>query len=65
MISLSFILTVLAIVLVFVILFKLLGLVSSALNIPAPWAQIIYWVLVLVAVIWALGALGIMQPIIN
>jgi hypothetical protein len=65
MITVSMILTIIAIVLILFILFKLLGLISSALGIPSPWAQIIYWVIVLIVVLWALGALGIMQPIIR
>lgn len=65
MITVSTILTILAIVLVLVILFKLLNLITNALHIPAPWGQIIYWVIVLLVVIWALGFLGIMQPIIQ
>jgi hypothetical protein len=65
MITVSTILTILAIVLVLFILFKLLGLITNALGIPAPWGQIIYWVIVLIVVIWALGALGIMQPIVR
>lgn len=65
MLTVSFILTVLAIVLVLFILFKLLNLITAALNIPAPWGQIIYWVVVLIVIIWALGYLGIMQPIIK
>ena len=65
MITVSTILSILAIVLVLFILFKLLGLITAALGIPAPWGAIIYWVIVLIVVIWALGALGIMQPIIR
>lgn len=65
MITVSFILTILAIVLVLYILFRLFNLVIAALNIPAPWGQIAYWVLVLIVVVWALGALGIMQPIVR
>jgi hypothetical protein len=65
MITVGTILTILAIVVVLVILFKLLGLISEALKIPSPWSQIIYWVIVLIVVLWALGFLGIMQPIIR
>jgi len=64
-ITISMILTILAIVLILFILFKLLNLITAALNIPAPWGTIIYWVIVLIVVIWALGFLGIMQPIIK
>jgi hypothetical protein len=65
MITVSFILTVIAIVIILIVLFKLLGLISQALHIPAPWAQIIYWVIVLIVIIWLLGFFGIMQPIIR
>jgi hypothetical protein len=65
MITVSFILTILAIVLVLFILFKLLGLITAALNISAPWGQIIYWCIVLIVVVYFLGFLGIMQPIIR
>jgi uncharacterized membrane protein YuzA (DUF378 family) len=65
MISISMILSVIAIAVVLFILFKLLNLISAALGIPSPWAQIIYWVIVLVVVVWALGALGIVQPIVK
>jgi membrane protease YdiL (CAAX protease family) len=65
MITVGTILTIVLIVIVLVILFKLLNLISSALNIPAPWAQIIYWILVLIVVIWAFGFFGITQPIVK
>lgn len=65
MITIPMILTIILIVIVLVILFKLLGLISSALNVPAPWAQIIYWVLVLIVVIWAFGFFGITQPLVR
>ena len=65
MITISTILSILAIVLVLWILFKLLNLVTAAAGVPAPWGTIIYWVIVLIVVIWALGWLGIMQPIIK
>lgn len=65
MLSISMILTIIAIVIILVILFKLLGLISAALKIPAPWAQIIYWVIVLIACLWAFSALGITQPILK
>ena len=65
MISIAMILTVVAVVVVLVILFKLLGLITAALGIPSPWGQIIYWVLVLIAVIWLFGVLGIMQPLVR
>lgn len=65
MITVSAILTIIAIVVVLFILFKLLGLVTAALGIPAPWGQIIFWVVALIVVIWALGALGITQPIVK
>lgn len=65
MITVSTILTILAVVLVLFILFRLLGLITTALHIPAPWGMIIYWVIVLLVVIWALGMLGIMQPIVT
>lgn len=65
MITVSTILMIVAIVIILAILFKLLGLITAALGIPAPWGQIIYWVIVLIVVIWALGALGIMQPIVK
>ena len=54
-----------AIVIILAILFKLLGLITNAVGIPSPWGQIIYWIIVLIVVIWALGALGIMQPVIR
>ena len=65
MITVSFILTIIAIAFVLYILFKLLGLITKAFGIPEPWGQIIYWVIVLVVVIWALGFLGITQPIVR
>ena len=65
MITVNTILVIVAIVIVLVILFKLLGLIEAALKIPAPWTQIIFWVLVLIIVVWALGFLGIMQPIVR
>ena len=65
MITISFILTIIAIVLILYILFRLLNLITGALNIPAPWGQIIYWVIVLIVCIWALGFLGITQPLIK
>ena len=65
MILLSAIFTIVAIVIVLAILFKLLGLLTTTLGVPAPWGQIIYWLVVLIVVIWALGYLGIMQPIVG
>lgn len=65
MITLATIFTIIAIVIVLAILFKLLSLITTTLGIPAPWGQIIYWCVVLVVVLWALGFLGIMQPIIK
>jgi hypothetical protein len=65
MITVATVLMIIAIVIVLFILFKLLGLIEAAVGIPAPWVQIIYWVLVLLIVLWALSALGIMQPIIR
>ncbi len=65
MFSIAGILTVVLIVIVLVILFKLLGLIESALGIPAPWATIIYWIIVLIAVIWAFGFFGITQPLVR
>ena len=65
MITISFILTIIAIVFVLFVLFKLLGLITQALGIPPLWGQIIYWVIVLIVVIWALGFLGITQPIVR
>lgn len=65
MITVSFILTVIAIILVLWILSRLYGAVAAAVNIPAPWGAVIYWVVVLVVVVWALGYLGIMQPIVK
>lgn len=65
MITISMILTIIAIVIVLAILFKLLGLITAALGVPAPWGQIAYWVVVLIVVVWALGFLGIMQPIVS
>lgn len=65
MITISSILTIVLVAIVLVILFKLLNLIASALNIPSPWVQIIYWVLVLICVIWAFGAFGVTQPLIR
>ena len=65
MLSITMILTVIAVVVVLVILFKLLGLITAALGIFEKWGQIIYWVLVLIAVVWLFGVLGIMQPLIR
>ena len=65
MITISAILTIVLIVIVLAILFKFLGLISGALGIPAPWAQIIYWIIVLIVVIWAFGFFGVTQPIVR
>lgn len=65
MITISMILTIIAIAVVLWILFRLLGLITAAVGIPAPWGMIIYWVIVLIVVVWAFGALGIMQPIVK
>lgn len=65
MITVSFIITIVAIVFLLFILFKLLNLITAALGIPAPWGQIIYWVIVLIVVVWALGFLGITQPLVR
>lgn len=65
MITIGTILTILAIILILFILFKIYKLVAGALNVPEPWGQVIYWVLVLIVVVWALGYLGIMQPVIR
>ena len=67
MITTSFILTILAGILVLFILFKIYEAVKPALEkfIPTPWGNVLYWVLVLIVVLWALGYFGIMQPIIK
>lgn len=65
MITVGTILMIIAIAIILYILFRLLGLIEQALGIPAPWTQIIYWVIVLIVVVWALGAMGITQPIIR
>jgi len=65
MITVSMILTILAMIVVLVILFKLFRLAMAALKISSPWAEIGFWVLVLIVVVWAFGFLGIMQPIIR
>ena len=65
MITISAILTVIGIVIVLAVLFKLLGLITKALGVPDPWGQIAYWVVVLIVVVWALGFLGVMQPIVR
>jgi hypothetical protein len=65
MITVSTILTICAIALVLFILFKLLALITAALGIPSPWGQIIYWIIFLIVVLWALGFLGIMQPLVR
>jgi hypothetical protein len=58
-------LVVLATILVIWILFKIITPALAAANIPSPWDQIIYWVIVLIIVLWLLSHLGIMQPIIR
>lgn len=65
MISISFILTIIAIIIILAILFKLFKIGAEALGVPEPWRQIAYWVLVLIVVVWALGYLGIMQPVLR
>lgn len=65
MITIGTILTILAIILVLFILFKIYQAVAPALHIPDPWGNVIYWVIVLIVVVWALGYLGIMQPIVK
>lgn len=65
MISVGTILTILAIIIILAILYKLFVLGATAIGISDLWRQIIYWVLVLIVVVWALGALGITQPIIR
>lgn len=67
MITIGMILTFLAIILVLFILFKIYESVRPALAkfIPEPWGNVIYWVLVLIVVVWALGYFRIMQPIVK
>lgn len=67
MITLSIILTILAIILVLWIMFKIYESARPAIEkfIPAPWTNVVYWVLILIVCLWALGYFGIMQPIIK
>jgi hypothetical protein len=67
MITITMILSILAIILVLFILFKIYEAARPAIAkfIPEPWGNVIYWVLVLIVVVWALKYFGIVQPIIR
>ncbi len=68
MITIGTILTILAIVLVLFILYKIWEAASPAVGkfLPAPWGNVIFWVLVLILVVVViLPLLGIKQPIVR
>lgn len=67
MITLSQIFSVLAILFLLWILFKIYESVRPAIAkiVPEPWGNVIFWVLVLIVAVWALGYFGIMQPLVK
>jgi hypothetical protein len=56
---------VLLAVIVLVILFQIIGIVSSKLGLDPIWVKVIWLVVLLITVIWAFGLFGVTQPIIK
>jgi len=65
MFTVSAILGVILLIIVFAILWALAKLLAGVLGVPPVWMQIAWLVLLLIAVIWAFGVFGITQPLVR